>query len=335
MIRTIIKQILPDLQAVNFTDLVCGVVTQGVRNIQDEGTTVARKVFPMYENDPIDCKNGDYVLCVPDEKYRSLIYFEEVGNTITTKTNYEIKMSSEVRMVVWWDTKQIGNTITSAELMGLLIQNMPEKVADISNLFNIKINLSGIEKKSANIFSSYTYDEAETQYLIFPYDYGSIVFTVTYSVNLCLEDIDLFTNCGKRNSGDVIYNVIENSDGTFHISIGCGVTYILPDIVFTDSDGTVYSVPSMTDITALLCGGSSNMKFKEVQTGAITAGAVYTYVHNLGLDYVMLQLHDGENQYLAAELKPTPGNEKNEVTYSCNEDIPGGLVLKIFNANNS
>lgn len=198
MIRTIIKQLLPDLQTINFTDLVCGIVTSGVKNIIIDNENIGKKVFPMYETDPTLCDNSDYVLCVPDEKYRSIIYFEEIGNTIISQTNYEIKMSSDVRLVSWFNTKKIGN-ISSAVLMGLILQSIHNfNFTNTTNLNNIKITLSGVEKKSATIFSGYTYDESETQYLIFPYDYGSLTFTVTYSVNLCIDDIELNPNCGIK-----------------------------------------------------------------------------------------------------------------------------------------
>ena len=345
MIRTIIKEILPDIRAINFTDLVCGVVTTGVQNIMSEGQTVARKVFPMYENDPTDCQNGDYVLCVPDEKYRSIIYFEEISNTITAKTNYETKISSDVRLIAWWDTKRIGSTMTSAEIMGLIVQNIPSTVADTSNLFNIRIDVSGYEKKSANLFSGYTYDEAETQYLIFPYDYCAFTLTVTYSVNPCLDDIDLVDNCSKRNAGGVIYNVIRNSDDSYHISIGCGLDFVLPDIKFTDSDGVVYNIPSMTNIIATLCGGVLNMPIQEYNVdlteGLITEINTVAYAStNVGYLFtkvLMVLSNPTAGEYITPILRQKVLGDSDiiEIGYNAGEgETISGLKLSIIFYNN-
>lgn len=198
MIRSIIKQILPDIQALNFADLVAGVVTQATQNIMDKGNAVAKKIFPIYENSPTACQNGDYSILTPDEKYKSIIYFEEINSSVVAQTNYEIKMSTDVRLVAWFNLKKINNTVNSDTLLRLIMQAIPEQVAGFNEIENIKIKFNGIENKTPTVFSNYTYDEAETQYLLFPYDYGSLLYTVTYSLNKCLDDININPNCGNR-----------------------------------------------------------------------------------------------------------------------------------------
>ena len=71
MIRSIVKQLIPYLEALNFADEVAGIVTPVTRDIYDAGNTVARKIYPIYENTPSTCKPGDYITCIPDKKYTS------------------------------------------------------------------------------------------------------------------------------------------------------------------------------------------------------------------------------------------------------------------------
>lgn len=196
MIRSIVKQIVPYIDAVNFADLTAGIVTVATKNQMSENGTV-NKIFPIYEQDHTTCSQQDYVTLIPDEKYRSIIYFEEIGNTITSQTNYEIKITSDVRIICWFNTKKIGDFSTDV-LLRLVAQAIPDTIADFDDIENIRVTLSGIPNKSPSIFSAYTYSEAERQYLLFPFDYGALNYTITYSLNKCVDDITLTENCGKK-----------------------------------------------------------------------------------------------------------------------------------------
>lgn len=255
MIRTIVKQIVPYIDALNFADLTAGIVTVATKNQHAENGVVT-KIFPIYENTPDECNGGDYLVLIPDEKYRTIIYFEEIGNTITTQTNYEIKISSDIRLIAWFNLKKIGATVTSDVLLRLIAQAIPETLADFSDIENIRVTLTGIPNKAPALFSQYSYNEAERQYLLFPFDYGALNYTVTYSLNKCVDDIVPEINCGKRNSGGTPVGgcIISNSNDTYVESLNCGQNLELPDISFTDSDGTVMSVPAETNIVATPCG---------------------------------------------------------------------------------
>ncbi|MDD2285546.1 MAG: hypothetical protein PHU98_06135 [Mariniphaga sp.] len=198
MTRSIIDKTLTTVATLNFADLVCGVVTPASQHVMaaDGGTVL--KIFPIYQNDPTTCRNGDYITCIPDDKYRSIIYFEEVGNQLISQDNYCISMQATVRLIGWFNLKKISNTLTSDYFLSQLIQTIPDKVADFDNLFNIYLTFDGIENKSPLLFSAYTYDEAEQQYLIFPYDYGAQRYTVNYHINKCQSTVSLSPNCGKR-----------------------------------------------------------------------------------------------------------------------------------------
>lgn len=195
MIHSIIERVLNDIRALNFADRVAGIVTVGSKKNMVEGGTSLKK-FPIYPNRPTECVAGDYFDCIPDDKFRSIIYFEEISNTVIAQDNYTYQMSADVRLVGWFNLKKIGQYSTDL-LMRLILQSIPE-ITDFDDIFSIKMNLTGVEVKSPNIFGNYTYDEAETQYLLFPYDYGSMRFTATYRMNKCVDDIELNPNCGKK-----------------------------------------------------------------------------------------------------------------------------------------
>ena len=202
MIRSIIDTILPTIELLNFADRVAGIALPVSRKILDDGNQTVTKVFPVYKNTPEECEGGDYIILTPDDKFKSVIYFEEISSNIESQTNHEYKLIHDIRSVGWFNLKKINKTVESDTLLRLILQAMPQSLTVIQetalDVFNVQIRLTGIENKSPQLFSSYTYDEAETQYLIFPYDYGALRFTVTYSMNKCVDDITITPNCGKK-----------------------------------------------------------------------------------------------------------------------------------------
>jgi len=197
LLRTIIASILTDIEALNFTDRVAGIVTPVSKKIiADEGTVL--KTFPAYENTPTQCEGGDYFLCVPDEKFKSVVYFEEISNTVISETSLEVKMEGLVRLVGWFNRKKINVTDTTDTMLRLIFQTIPQYINNFGEMYDIRISFGGFENKSPSIFSGYTYDEAETQYLIFPFDYGSMLFNVNYTINRCVTDITVADNCGQK-----------------------------------------------------------------------------------------------------------------------------------------
>ena len=199
MIRSVVKEILPYVQTLNFADLVAGIVTPATKKIINSEGNATIKIFPIYENTPSQCSSGDYVTLIPDEKYKSIIYFEEVNSIIISQSNYEIKFRADVRLVGWFNLKKISTTVTSDKLSALILRNVPQSIADFDNIYNVNILFNGFENKNPLVFSAYTYDESETQYLLFPYDYCSMRFNIEYSLGRsCEDDVSLTNNCGKK-----------------------------------------------------------------------------------------------------------------------------------------
>ena len=67
----------------------------------------------------------------------------------------------------------------------------------------------------------------------------------------------------------------KNSDDSFVQSIAPGVTYIAPDISFTDSDGTVIPTPANTDIVATPCAAGTIYNRPAPPFGQTTSNFTY------------------------------------------------------------
>jgi len=92
---------------------------------------------------------------------------------------------------------------------------------------------------------------------------------------------------------------VTNSDGSYTNTVASGGTLNLPDITFTDSDGSTSSVPSVQDITAKPCEGGYAPPSDWLSLPEITAGE-----NKLA---GVVAVFDIDNNYLALEATTDSG----------------------------
>jgi hypothetical protein len=192
MIRKIVKEILPYLSVLNFSETVAGCVTTLSVNRPAKDNKVVIKKYPVYINTNKDvCDNSDYIALVPNSDKKSIIYFEENGIRSKMINNNLIEITANVKLIFWCNLKRINSTFTDAELLKLnIIKAIPDTIANIFPYSFVRINYIGEDAKNVSIFSKYTYNEEEKQYLIYPFDYFALNYEILFQVGKnCVEDI--------------------------------------------------------------------------------------------------------------------------------------------------
>jgi len=150
-------------------------------------------VYPVYINtDKTTCSASDYINVSPDSSKKGTIYFEDKGTTIEEDRNY-FKMSSQVRLVGFFNLKLINTALINADTLLLAVANaIPNKLSNDGGISAIRIESTGNEQKSPAIFSDYTYIEEQTQYTMYPYDYFALNYNIEFWVHRsCINDITL------------------------------------------------------------------------------------------------------------------------------------------------
>lgn len=192
MIKRIIAEIIPYLETLNFADVVAGAVTTLSRNKPIKDNKVVVKKYPVYYNDGKNvCDTSDYIDLVPNSSKKSIMYFEENGFNVTPINNNIFEVVASVKLVCWFNLKNINNTLTNAELLKLnVIQVMPTALQNVNPYSFIRVDLSGEEPKSVSIFNKYTYNEEEKQYLIYPFDYFALNYDISFYVGKnCIDEL--------------------------------------------------------------------------------------------------------------------------------------------------
>lgn len=180
-IASIVKQYI---QGIEFADKVAGLirpVTVKVGGVD--------KTYPVgWDVSHADCLKGKYNDLMPNSKYRSIMYFEDGGTQFLDRIGNFQTFVSTLRLVGWINTSkipQIGCPIPQSSQMILqIIRAIPQGTVNVEPFSKMQIIIDDEVVKSNAIFSGYTYDEAVTQYLFYPYDYFALNISVRYAYSV-------------------------------------------------------------------------------------------------------------------------------------------------------
>lgn len=187
MIRKVTDLIVAELTGLNFVDRIGGIVKE-LEVVSPVDETANTKIYPVGGQDA----NGNHLTYLPDNKYKSVIFFEDNGTTCETDVRYN-NYESSIRLIAWYNLPAINEDYVRGDLLTqTLIHNLPHTFANTDYLTKIFLDFNGEVAKDKSIFSKYSFDEATWQYLNYPYDYAAIDLTVKYSVPRnasCFDDI--------------------------------------------------------------------------------------------------------------------------------------------------
>lgn len=193
-IANIIKGSIEDL---DFVDKIAGLVSTQYMTI--EGVTKSYPVACCVTAD--DCKTGAYNDLTPNNQYKTVLYFEDGGVSVLETTGRFKKMRSRLRLVCWINVAKIYGDACATDLPCTastniiieIIRALPEFPVNYAPFMQVKFDIVNQLVRSNSIFSQYTYNEKQSQYLMSPYDYFALDIETTFSI--CLDGRDTYTVC--------------------------------------------------------------------------------------------------------------------------------------------
>ena len=245
MIYSIINNLLPYFTTLNFADRVAGICYPVELPILSENNETIIKRFPVIENsNKNQCDGNDYISLIPDDSLKSLIYHELISDIVDEDNDSYQQHTATVRLVAWFNLRNINSALTNCEQLLQLINNkIPFIIADTGAAYRITCETTDKRIRDKSIFSQWSYEESEKQYLIYPFDFGHITMRISYRLNKCADDIVINPNsCNdlKAYPFAIVYDknqVIELREGQTHTCELCG------DIKIYNSAGVLlYSV---------------------------------------------------------------------------------------------
>lgn len=147
-----------------------------------EGDKVKR--FPIScETAYDDCKQGCYSDLMPNSKYGSVVFFEDLGFKLTGKEASKLSYESRLRLIAWLNYKKIsGGCGASGDYVISIIRALPALKINIDDMIGVGFTVESQLPRSSAIFGKYTFNERAAQYLMLPYDYFALDLKVTFTL---------------------------------------------------------------------------------------------------------------------------------------------------------
>lgn len=193
-IANIIKGYIDDL---TFVDKIAGLVS--TQYVTIDGVTKSYPVACCVTAD--DCKTGAYNDLSPNSKYKTVLYFEDGGVSFQKAVGNFRHYQSRLRLVCWINVaKLFGDACytdtpctASTNMIIEIIRAIPNFPVNFAPLMQVRFEVVSQAVRSNSIFSAYTYNETQTQYLLAPYDYFALDIDTTFAI--CMEGRDTYTAC--------------------------------------------------------------------------------------------------------------------------------------------
>lgn len=172
------------IEPLPFADRVASTV-RAVSVYMDNGGKTIKKTYPVDCGvTEKDCLAGKYQDLTPDSSRKSIIYFEDNGTARVENNTPDFSFISSLRLVCWMNLNKMGKIgcSNSALAVASLLNAIPTRYFNSGIYTRIQIQVNNEVAKNASIFSKYTYDEAVTQYLMYPFDYFALDMTVKFTI---------------------------------------------------------------------------------------------------------------------------------------------------------
>lgn len=200
MIEIAIQPAKEIIEALSWTERYGGVARTIEIPQEAADNRVINKTYPVRKDLSADqCfRQNRYMELVPDSLYKSLVYFEQLGDFKQQKGGpaRSVIFAGRVRLVYWLNyqkqgVEDDGSHLVSGHVAAQLVKSLEtNKVITAPFSGNVQYDNFSIVESTPAIFSKYSYDQNVQALLFYPYDYGAIDFDVLFMYGKdCLNDL--------------------------------------------------------------------------------------------------------------------------------------------------
>ena len=208
MLDQVLNQIAPIFTSPDtlcWVEKYCGLSRIAKREVHTRDGGFEKQSYPVScKIGADDCWNkGRYKDLVPDSKYASIVYWEQVGDMPITNMERSKRMHKrvdvELNLITWLNLQKLGKdqcSFCTEAFLDLIANLNGAKVDGISNyISNISVEVRGMNslKTTQSIINQYSYGSVERLFY-FPYEFCSFKVRLSWIVNTaCIPEIE----CGE------------------------------------------------------------------------------------------------------------------------------------------
>ena len=180
MLYKIARKITTDyLDSLSFADRTGGLV----RLMNDNRK--AEKSYPIEVNQDKVLGDNQYMRrLVPNSNLTSLMYWEKDGSPSTVEEhNAYYIVEASMKLVCWFNYQKVDpDMYNPAFLVATIVDAIPFVIGSFDCLAAVTCSFAGQDPNDGSAFADYTYNEPETQFFKYPYEYFVLNFDISYRV---------------------------------------------------------------------------------------------------------------------------------------------------------
>lgn len=176
------------LEPLLFIDKLAGVVKVLTKVDFDGENRKVIKKFPVSCSLTLDeCEStGKYSDLIPNSNLGCIVFFEDLGLRFVKQDGFKQLWKGSYKLIGWVNNPKLGtnNCSVTGQIISTIIGQFPINPFNSGIYHSVKIQVIGQEPKTGqNPFSKYTFDEEKLQYLMYPFDYFSLLIDVDFEIN--------------------------------------------------------------------------------------------------------------------------------------------------------
>jgi len=176
------------LQPLTFIDKLAGVVKVITKTDLDENNKPVVKKFPVAcDVNFNECQTtGKYKDLIPNSSLGCIVFLEDTGARFTGMRGHKQVWKSGYKLIGWVNNSKLGfeDCSVTGQIIATIINQFPIVPFNSGMYQSSSIQVNGQEPKSGqNPFSKYSFDENQSQYLMYPFDYFSLLIDVSFEID--------------------------------------------------------------------------------------------------------------------------------------------------------
>ena len=193
MIDIVANELRRPLLDQGWIDIVGGLVREQRLRVDEVEKTLPACI------DPDDHTRN--LLLVPDSARSVITYFDCIGNSNRGEVSggRAFLFASTFRLVAWFNTSRLSPSgVVPQAAVSMVSALAGYRYTDTAPISNLRVSPLQEVPKSPAIFARWTYDEAETQFLMPPFDYFAFDFLVSFTLSAScpvLNIVKIDSNC--------------------------------------------------------------------------------------------------------------------------------------------
>lgn len=136
--------------------------------------------------------NGTYYDFIPKTAETGILYFEDGGSKLIKSDTRKAEYTGTLTLVCWLNMKLIGDNYKIGDFINAVAAQIPLHLAQSNFVIGGSVVVDQVLPNRPSPFNKYDYDEAEKQYITYPFDYFAMKLNTKIIINrLCTTSIVL------------------------------------------------------------------------------------------------------------------------------------------------